>query len=61
MDGQDPIDAYFMSYDGLYVKAIDAMICRLTSYEFSNSCPLGATTMLPVALSLLAMSLLITA
>ena len=32
-------DEYWLTRDGLYPQAIQAMICRLTSEESNNSCP----------------------
>ena len=36
-------DEYWLTKDGLYPQAIMAMICRLTSAEDDNDCPVADT------------------
>ena len=49
-------DEYWLTKDGLYPQAIMAMICRLTSAEDDNDCPVNNTAS-HLALSGLAMLL----
>ena len=55
MTGDHPVDPYWLTKDDLFVKAVNAIICRLTSEEHNNTCPKAATTILPFAASLLAL------
>ena len=60
---------YWLTKDGLYPRAVEAIICRLTSDEIPDTvfpdtlvprtCPKGATTLSAVAFSLLATAALL--
>ena len=51
-------DEYWLTKDGLYPQAIMAMICRLTSAEDDNDCPVNAASHLALSgLTLLLASL----
>ena len=39
-------DEYWLTKDGLYPQAIMAMICRLTSSEDDNDCPVNAASII---------------
>ena len=52
MNGDRPVDNYWLTRDDLFVRAVNAIICRLTSEEHNNTCPKDASALLPIALSL---------
>ena len=47
------------TYDGVYVKFVNNMICRLTSSEDNNNCGDGANYLSQTALALLASTILL--
>ena len=51
--GKFPEEPLWLTNQGLYPKAISAIICRMTTAEADNVCPNEATTLFPIALSLL--------
>ena len=58
MRGTHPADGYWLTKSGLFPKAVQAIICRATSEENNNVCPKGASNLLPIALSLAAVTLM---
>ena len=54
-DGSVPqADGLHLTKDGLYPKAVKAMICRVTSTQGTNDCPMGASAITSVAFALIA-------
>ena len=51
-------EEHWMTNKGLYEKATKAMICRLTSDEDSNDCPMAAVTLQTIGAAI-AMALMI--
>lgn len=51
----------WLTKDGLFPRAIEAIICRLTSEESTNTCKTGANGLVSVGLSILAMTTIISA
>ena len=47
-------EGLYLTKDGLYPKAIKAMMCRVTSTEETANCPMQASALTSVGLALLA-------